>query len=115
MHINPTMSREPRVSQVLEGGEELVLPGEVEAAVVFQVSEEPVEDEAVVFDQVAAPAEGERPETFKAPMLVHVHEEFQNEELAEDSVDLEIRGLSHPLKYGRQISVFPSGGCQSSN
>ena len=63
--------------------------------------QQPVEDEAVVFDQVAAPAEGERPETFKALMLVQVHEELQDDELAEHAVDLEIRGLRHPLKHGR--------------
>ena len=110
MHVNPTISRKPRVSQVLEGGDELVLPGEIEVEV-FQVSEEPVEDKAVVFYQVAAPAEGERAETFKALMLVQVHEELQDDELAEDPVDLEIRGQRHPLKHGRQISVFPSDGC----
>jgi hypothetical protein len=110
MHVNPTISREPRVSQVLEGADELVLPGEVEV-VVFQVSEDPVEEEAVVFDQVAATAEGDWPETFKALMLVQVHEELQDDELALDPVDLEIRRQRHPLKHGRQISVFPSDGC----
>jgi hypothetical protein len=114
MHVNSTLSREPLVSQVLVGGYQLVLLGEVEM-VLFQISEELVEDEAKVLDQVASPAEGEGPQSFKALLLVQVDEELQDDELAEDPVDLEIRGLSHPLKHDRQKSVFPSGGCQGSN
>ena len=111
MHVNPTISSEPLVSQLLVGGDQLVLLGEVEM-VLFQISEEPVEDEAEILDQVASPAEGEGPQSFKALMLVQVDEELQDDELAEDPVDLEIRGLGHPLKHDRQISIFPSGGCQ---
>ena len=114
MYVNPSIWREPVVLQVLEGGDQLVLLSEVEM-VLFQISEEPVEDEAEVLDQVASPAEGEGPQSFKALMLVQVHEELQDDELAEDPVDLEIRGLCHPLKHGRQISAIPSGGCQGSN
>ena len=114
MHVNPTIWREPLVSQVLVGGDQLVLLGEVEM-VLFQISEEPVEDEAEVLDQVASPAEGEGPKSFKAFLLVQVHEELQDDELAEDPVDLEIRGLGHPLKHGRHKSISPSGGRQGSN